>query len=464
MKAQSGPLWFATVFAIWKIGYNVIVMDNACTEQYRENIMRHSGAKALITSDYFEANDCMTIDFNGLSACTKVSGEIGIIEYNFANKIALCTSGTTGIPQIYVYTGKQIITDIKIFLEKYGTSSNLDVFFQDDIEKKAMLMFPYHHVSSVILLFSYTFLEATIVISKSSSLSRIISAIRQSKVRIVHAVPLFWESILTLIRGRYGAVTNETVVSLLGQNVYMGVAAAAKAPKEIMVEFNNAGLVFMEGYGSTETGYVTSNVSPIKEERLNGSLGKIASKYYSAKLIKDDGTMTDNGIGELLIKSNGVFYAMLIKGREVLREDPLNGYWNTGDMVQISNGYLYHLGRKKDVIVNSSGENIYPEELRSEFEELSLFNVEYTIVGIDNDPAMVVSLLKQNSGEAMQNSILNTMLACNSRLPIFQRITKVYFTSKGLPLTTNKKYKKDDLIRDIQEFPSQYKKVELKKA
>ena len=45
-----------------------------------------------------------------------------------------------------------------------------------------------------------------------------------------------------------------------------------------------------------------------------------------------------------------------------------DGYFKTGDLIkQDENGYLYIVGRIKDVIVLSSGENIYPEELETKF-------------------------------------------------------------------------------------------------
>jgi acyl-CoA synthetase (AMP-forming)/AMP-acid ligase II len=129
-----------------------------------------------------------------------------------------------------------------------------------------------------------------------------------------------------------------------------------------MERFRNTRL--LEGYGSTEAGWVTLLRSDERSDKL-GSIGRELTGSGRIKLLDDDGNeVRDGEVGELYSRTPYAF----------------SGYWNlpektaeafhgpyctVGDMARRdADGYYYLVDRKKNMII-SGGENVYPSEVES---------------------------------------------------------------------------------------------------
>ena len=136
----------------------------------------------------------------------------------------------------------------------------------------------------------------------------------------------------------------------------MRVAASGAAPlgKELGEFYEAIGMPVIEGYGLTEGGVATMN--PLDAPRP-GSIGK-ALPNVELKTAEDN---------ELLVKSPCLFLGYWrdpAATAQVLRD----GWLHTGDLAQIdSEGYVYMTGRKKELIVSSTGKKIYPARVESLF-------------------------------------------------------------------------------------------------
>lgn len=181
------------------------------------------------------------------------------------------------------------------------------------------------------------------------------------------------------------------------------------------------------------------------------------------KLLKENGTFSDEGIGELLVAGDGLYYSRLIQGNEVVRgdEDGFGEYIRTGDIFEIKNNELFFKGRVKDVIVNASGENIYPEELEEQFKELVNFNIQYTILGIDDNPVIVVVLSRAVDGPKRRQKIYDMITKINLTLPFYQRLVSIYFTNCDLPLTPSLKVRKGELREKMKDEKNKYDEVKI---
>ena len=125
-----------------------------------------------------------------------------------------------------------------------------------------------------------------------------------------------------------------------------------------------------------------------------------------------------------------------------------DGYFKTGDLIKFDEkGYLYIAGRVKDIIVLSSGENIYPEELETKFCELEciqdclLFTDEKSeILILEALPRQTV--IKQLGITNVEEYCLNQLQQVNKTLPNFQRVSKIIIRDTDFERTPNMKIKR----------------------
>ena len=139
-----------------------------------------------------------------------------------------------------------------------------------------------------------------------------------------------------------------------GGRIRVAASGAAPLGKELGEFYEAIGMPIIEGYGLTEGGVATMN--PLDGPRP-GSIGK-ALPAVELKIADDN---------ELLVKSPCLFSGYWrdpAATAQVLR----GGWLHTGDLALIdSDGYVFMTGRKKELIVSSTGKKIYPARVESLF-------------------------------------------------------------------------------------------------
>jgi long-chain acyl-CoA synthetase len=139
-----------------------------------------------------------------------------------------------------------------------------------------------------------------------------------------------------------------------GGRIRVAASGAAPLSRDLAEFYEAIGMPLVEGYGLTEGGVVTLN--PIDAPRP-GSIGK-PLPGVEIRIAED---------GELLIKSPTVFLRYL-EDPECTAEVLRDGWLHTGDIAyRDSDGYIYISGRKKELIVSSTGKKIYPARVESLF-------------------------------------------------------------------------------------------------
>jgi long-chain acyl-CoA synthetase len=145
----------------------------------------------------------------------------------------------------------------------------------------------------------------------------------------------------------------KNVRSLFGGNIRQCVTGAAPIAHEILEFFYACGVPVMEGWGMTETSTVASANSP--EGFRFGSVGK-PLPGVEAKVAED---------GELLVRGPNIFQGYY-KNAEATAETLVDGWLHTGDLGRIDeDGFIYIVGRKKDIIITAGGKNITPANLEN---------------------------------------------------------------------------------------------------
>ena len=146
-----------------------------------------------------------------------------------------------------------------------------------------------------------------------------------------------------------------------GGELRIPISGAAPLGKELAAFYDAIGMPLCEGYGLTEGGVAAFN--PIDLPKV-GSIGRPLSGF-EVRLAAD---------GELLLKSATLFsyyYDDPQATAEVLRD----GWLHTGDVAQVDEqGFLFITGRKKELIVSSTGKKIHPSRVENLFKLEPLVN------------------------------------------------------------------------------------------
>ena len=142
----------------------------------------------------------------------------------------------------------------------------------------------------------------------------------------------------------------------LGGNIRIIVSAAAPIDSKIGKWFEDIGILFLQGYGLTETAPIAALTPEYKP--MIGSAGK---PVICADIKIDN--PNEKGEGEILIKSKTLMLGYY-EDEEATREAIEDGYFHSGDIGYMNeDGFLFITGRCKNVIVTQNGKNIYPEEI-----------------------------------------------------------------------------------------------------
>ncbi len=225
----------------------------------------------------------------------------------------------------------------------------------------------------------------------------------------------------------------------LGGRLRIPCSGSAPLGKSLAEFYACIGLPLIEAYGLTEGGVVTAN--PVDRPRY-GSIGK-PLPGAELKLGED---------GELLVRGETVFmgyYKDPGATAAVLRD----GWLHTGDIAEIDkDGYIWITGRKKELIVSSSGKKVYPARIEGLFKMHPIVN-QILLIG-DRLPYMtaLISINEQAAGsvrgvsatarsleELAEDKAVNTEVKqivkkVNAQLPPFEQVRRFKIISRDFSI------------------------------
>lgn len=201
--------------------------------------------------------------------------------------------------------------------------------------------------------------------------TRVFPLLDKPLMKVLLHIPLVDDKLLARIKTR--------IEETFGGRLQELIIGGAGLSKDVEAFLRRIGFPYTVGYGMTECGPLIS-YAPWDEQRA-GSCGRAVSRME----VRVDSPDPANVPGVLWVKGANVMKGYFNNNDATTSVFDKDGWMNTGDIVTIdSDGYIYIRGRDKSMILGPSGQNIYPEEIEQQ---------------LNNMPYVAESLVVENDGK-----------------------------------------------------------------
>ena len=359
------------------------------------------------------------------------------------------TSGTTGKPKGAMLTHDNFTCDVDGALQTF----NVNISVADSL----LVVLPLFHAFS----FTANLMVALFMgceLKFVESLRTVGRDINILKPTAIMAVPLLAEKLFDkleeglnnsaaaqfLLKAGLRGVVWHMILKKLGGKLRFIITGGAPCPKHVLEGFRRIHVKFIEGYGLTECAPVVS-VTDYRSNRI-GTIGR-PCKGVEVRLADKN----DAGVGELQVKG-----PIVMKGyfhNEKATKEAFDGDWfATGDLASMDEeGYITIRGRKKALIVNREGKNIYPEEVENTISKdpavQDIIVVGYTQGGIPGERVGAIVypnedwFAEQNGGvkpdwAEMEKTVAKRVQERSAELADYKRVRKVVVYREPLERTS----------------------------
>ena len=317
--------------------------------------------------------------------------------------VLMFTSGTTGRSKGVMLCERNFFA---VMPHHVSVGDNLCRAKNDpDLQVSHMTVLPMFHLGAFGCLFTWAWKGWT---QNLGSLRTFYKDLKRMPSQAMAAVPVLVDSI------HHDLMTGRT--AKLGDLWALNCMSAMFDPQTLL-DLSQHGMVINQLYGSTETtGGGLINFA-MDAEHI-GALGK-PDGHCEFKLMDD---------GEICLRGGDVMLGYYKDPEETAKVIDAEGWFHTGDLArQDADGYVFMTGRKKNLIILDSGENVSPEELEGLLAKC---------------PAVKECLVKEKGKkicavvcceEADQQTVRDFIPETNRTLPLYKRMSAVEFSAQPLP-------------------------------
>lgn len=469
--------WLLNFWAILAAGFSPLLLNLRLDTGVLTDALTRLSAKAVVTD---------SVDF-GLPAVTEKSlleklaeekkeetifgsdlGERSTAEIltresvtaeRFGSHFYMMTSGTSSRGKICGYTAEKVLEILKNSERIIKDCALMKRHYNGELKQLCFL--PFYHVFGMVAVYLwFGYYQRTFVELKDMAPKTILSTIHRHEVTHVFAVPMFWDKVyeeaLRTIRtrdektvakfkkgmGLLDKLKNKTGLSrfvsrkafkevrdnLFGESPSFLISGGGYIREEVLRFFNHIGYHLSNGYGMTEIGITSVELSDNPAVLLSGSVGE-PMQSVSYKISEE---------GSLLVKGTSLAEVILTEtGETRLNSDT---WFETKDLAKCENGRFYLLGREDDLIVAQNGENLNPNLIEGKIKVPGVTEVCLTAyeAGGNVHPVLLAGVAPDTALKSAE-PIREALYAVLSELKLSESIEKTAFVTE--PLITGDEFK-----------------------
>ena len=332
-------------------------------------------------------------------------------------------------------------------------------------------MLPMAHMYGLAFEFLYEFSCGAHIyfLTRMPSPKIIFQAFAEVKPNIIIAVPLIIEKIIKknvlpkletfkmkvllkmpIINEKIKATVREQMIQGFGGNFYEVIVGGAAFNQEVEKLLKSIDFPYTVGYGMTECGPI---ICYEDWQRFKpGSCGKAAPRME----VRIDSPDPQNVVGEILTRGDNVMLGYYKNPEATAQVLDADGWLHTGDLgVMDEAGNITIKGRSKNLLLGPSGQNIYPEEIEDQLNNLPYVAESIVIQQEDHKlmaliyPDFEVAYAQGLKDEDIEKVMEDNRIAINQNLPAYSQIARVKIYPEEFEKTPKKSIKRF-LYQDVK--------------
>ena len=483
---RNSAHWGVTFLATITYGAVIVPILHEFKADNIHNIVNHSEAKLLFVGDQAWENlneDAMPL-LEGIASLTDFTALVSRNEkltYAFEHRNAIygqrypknfrpehiCyrkdrpeelaiinyTSGTTGYSKGVMLPYRSIWSNVAYCFEM------LPVKAGDHI----VSMLPMGHVFGMVYDFLYGFSAGAHIyfLTRMPSPKIIAQSFAEIKPRVISCVPLIVEKIIKkdilprvdskigklllkvpIVNDKIKSLARQAAMEIFGGNFDEIIIGGAPFNAEVEAFLKKIGFPYTIAYGMTECGPI---ICSSRWETLKlASCGKATTRME----VRIDSPDPKTHAGEIVCRGMNMLLGYYKNPDATAQIIDANGWLHTGDLGTIDDeGYVTVRGRSKNLLLTSSGQNIYPEEIESKLNNMPYVAESLIVLQHDKLVALIYPDFDDAFAHGLQQAdIIKVMEAnrveLNQQLPNYSQISKVKIHFEEFEKTAKKSIKR----------------------
>ena len=427
-----------------------VPLNWAATDTELEYVLNDSETSVVLTSpetDGLIADGIANFCFHGYEG----QNENGIISYDdLVGGLMIYTSGTTGNP-------KGALSGYRAFRQwtKALTSS-----WNITLDDRILHTLPLYHVHGILGVFSHISVGATVDMRHRFNPEIVWNEfLGDNPPTVYFGVPTQYAKLIS----HFDAHLSDKDVKDSFTKIRLMVSGSAALRVPVSDRWQEmTGHRLLERYGMTEVGLILSNPLHPSAARTPGSVG-LPFPGVEVRVVNDSGdvlaqakdghvNVTDCESGELQVKGDTLFTQYFNRPAETEACFTGDGWFKTGDTVDVHNGAFRILGRTNSDILKSGGYKISALEIERELVDSEVVT-EVAVIGVADDTwgDKIVAVVESNLESQQQLDLADLKSWCQSRLSPY-KVPKEFILISGLPRNHMGKVNKKNLVKMYPNF------------